>query len=154
MTLKEKAKEIRKELKNIGINSKQVSIRVRSYSAIKIEIKGIEALKKLKDIEKVAKKYEKYEYDMVNGEILSGGNDFILVNIEVSLRNEIIKKINEKFSKEKEINGVKVDKLDDVTMIRIGDDFFRSIKPYEDFSNAFFDTLLLNFPEKIEGIIS
>ena len=70
------AAEIRKELKAIGITSRQVS--VRSDSSVNISIKDLAiSIEKVKEI---AMKYESVSRCHMSGEILSGGNTFVFVD--------------------------------------------------------------------------
>lgn len=80
MTSKEKAKAIRTALKEAGITSKQVSVKHRycGYSSsyhITIKDCNVSELQ-IKDI---CKRFESVDYDERTGEILEGGNDYILV---------------------------------------------------------------------------
>lgn len=80
MTSTEKAKAIRAALKEAGITSKQVSVKHRycGYSSsyhITIKDANVSELQ-IKDI---CKSFESVDYDERTGEILEGGNDYILV---------------------------------------------------------------------------
>lgn len=80
MTSTEKAKAIRAALKEAGITSKQVSVKHRycGYSSsyhITIKDGNVSELQ-IKDI---CKSFESVDYDERTGEILEGGNDYILV---------------------------------------------------------------------------
>lgn len=80
MTSTEKAKAIRAALKEAGITSKQVSVRHRyvGYSSsfnITIKDGNISEMQ----VKNICKRFESYETDERTGEILEGGNDYILV---------------------------------------------------------------------------
>ena len=80
MTDTEKIKAIRAELKKAGFTSRQVSVRHRYVgysSSFNITIKdGNISGMQVKDI---CKHFESVDYDERTGEILEGGNDYILV---------------------------------------------------------------------------
>lgn len=80
MTSKEKAKAIRAALKEAGFTSRQVSVRHRyvGYSSsfnITIKDGNISEMQ----VKNICKRFESYETDERTGEILEGGNDYILV---------------------------------------------------------------------------
>ena len=89
------SKEIKKYLKENGINTKNISIKGSNcgYSeSYNITIKDINI-----DIEKVRKlvqKLESYERDERTGEILEGGNTYIFVNYDYNT----LKLANEKYN--------------------------------------------------------
>ncbi|NFT08412.1 hypothetical protein FDF26_15340 [Clostridium botulinum] len=93
---KEMAKELRSKLKEIGYNSRMVSVR-SSYSSIDLSIKSADV--DFKTVEDLANKYESIRRDEATGEILAGGN--IYVNVEYdydfkeSFSNEFIEKATE-----------------------------------------------------------
>lgn len=94
ISAKDKAKLIRKELKNKGITSKQVSVRTDNScldSSITCTIKDLSVPKEL--VEKIARRQEHLYRDHYSGEILSGGNTFIFVNFDW----EILDKAKEEF---------------------------------------------------------
>ena len=96
MTMTEKAKTIRAELKKeLGLNNKHVSVRKNSCS-IRVYIKSEEAYKVIDKIEKIAEKQESYQRDEATGEILCGGNTFVFTEIDYDWR----KSIEAKFEKE------------------------------------------------------
>lgn len=70
------AKRIRKELKDVGYNSRQVSV-TSSSCAIHCRIKTDNVDKKT--VEGIALKYENIHYDTYTGEILAGGNTYVFV---------------------------------------------------------------------------
>ncbi len=80
MTSTEKAKAIRAALKEAGFTSRQVSVRHRyvGYSSsfnITIKDGNISEMQ----VKNICKRFESYETDERTGEILEGGNDYILV---------------------------------------------------------------------------
>ena len=81
MTASEKAKAIRAALKEAGFTSRQVSVRHRyvGYSSsfnITIKDGNISEMQ----VKNICKRFESYETDERTGEILEGGNDYILVD--------------------------------------------------------------------------
>ena len=83
MTNKERSAAIRAEIKKLGYNSKQVSVRSRicGYSdETRIEVKDLSC--DIKAIEKACMKFESIDYDQYSGEILSGGNTYIFVQYD------------------------------------------------------------------------
>lgn len=83
MTNKERSAAIRAEIKKLGYNSRQVSVRSRicGYSdETRIEVKDLSC--DIKAIEKACMKFESIDYDQYSGEILSGGNTYIFVNYD------------------------------------------------------------------------
>lgn len=81
--MKEKAKELRKELKALGISNKDVSVRVSpcTYSeAMDVTIKNLSV--DIRKVEELALKYERIDRDERSGEILSGGNEFVEVKYD------------------------------------------------------------------------
>ena len=84
MTLKEKAKEIRKVLKK---EFPDVKFSVRKSSESAIYVRYNDALP-VRFVEEHVRQFENIHYDQYSGEILSGGNDFIFVNREISSENE------------------------------------------------------------------
>ena len=89
------SKEIKKHLKENGIDTKNISVKGSNcgYSeSFNITIKDINI-----DIEKVrelAKTFESYERDERTGEILEGGNTYIFVNYDYNT----LKLANEKYN--------------------------------------------------------
>ncbi len=77
MTLKEKAKVIRKQLKEAGIKA---SVRMGRGSAIDIDIKDLGVSKDR--VEGIVRKHERIHRCEYSNEILSGGNDFIFVQYD------------------------------------------------------------------------
>lgn len=77
------AEKIKKELKDMGYNSRRVGVRAKGagYSdSIRITIKDVSI--KEDAIQEIANKYESIRYDDYTGEILSGGNLYILVEYD------------------------------------------------------------------------
>lgn len=82
MTDKERLAAIRKELKEHGYNNRRVGVSYDGY-AIRLKIKELAIDKK--EIENIAMKYENYSRDERTGEILSGGNTFVIVDYDYRL---------------------------------------------------------------------
>lgn len=82
MTDKERLAAIRKELKEHGYNNRRVGVSYDGY-AIRLNIKELAIDKK--EIENIAMKYENYSRDERTGEILSGGNTFVIVDYDYRL---------------------------------------------------------------------
>ena len=91
MTNKERSSAIKAELKKLGYNSRQVSVRSGfcGYSDYtNITIKDLKADRKA--IEKACKKFQSIDYDSANGEILEGANTYITVKYDYeTLHNAI-----------------------------------------------------------------
>lgn len=83
MTDDERLAAIRKELKEHGYNNRRVGV---SYDGYAIRLKIKELAIDIKEIENIAMKYENYSRDERTGEILSGGNTFVLVDYDYRLR--------------------------------------------------------------------
>jgi len=78
-TIKERAKDLRKELKNeLGYTAKQVSVKMAAGIAIEVTIKDYTV--NCEEVEKIAKKYDSVDWDEHTGEILEGGNIFVEIN--------------------------------------------------------------------------
>ena len=73
----DKAKEIRQELKEKGITSKQVS--VTSKSAICVKVKDLSV--SIQQVKEIAKKHEDISYCQASGEVLEGCNTFVFIDI-------------------------------------------------------------------------
>lgn len=82
MTDKERLASIRKELKEHGYNNRRVGVSYDGY-AIRLNIKELAIDKK--EIENIAMKYENYSRDERTGEILSGGDTFVIVDYDYRL---------------------------------------------------------------------
>ena len=94
MTIKEKAQALRKEIKEeLGLTSKQVSVRARHNISINVNIKTLVNPDK---IENLARKYEKIDRCHASGEILQGGNDFVSVEFDYDFLKEQAKKYTDK----------------------------------------------------------
>ena len=89
MTNKERSAAIRAEIKKLGYNSRQVSVKSRNcgYSdETRIEVKDLSC--DIKAIEKACTKFESIDYDKYSGEILSGGNTYIFVQYDYNAINK------------------------------------------------------------------
>lgn len=75
---KDRAKQIRQRLKNLGYTSKQIS--VTSKHAINITIKDLTI--ELEAIKRIGDEYREIDYCQVSGEILSGGNTFVFTQYD------------------------------------------------------------------------
>jgi len=85
------AKELRKELKKLGISNKDVSVRMEHSGTIKVIVKNLSI--NIEDIEKLAHKYSRIDYDAITGEILAGGNTYVFVSYDW----QVLRKEGEKF---------------------------------------------------------
>src|SRR3712207_3780390 len=110
LTRQEKVKAIRKELKENGINSKQVSVTSKSVlydDSINLNIKDLNVNYNL--VNNIATKYESISYDQANGEILSGANTYIHVNFNydaiLTEREKYIAKAEEIIKEEQKYSG-------------------------------------------------
>ena len=84
------AKAIREDLKKAGYKRSDISVRTSSSmydTAIHITIKNPHIDRR--KIEKIVTKYEKYERDLVTGEILQGGNTLLFVDYEYDVFKEV-----------------------------------------------------------------
>jgi hypothetical protein len=101
------AKEIRKILKDkFGLSSRDVSVRssIAGYSSsINIKLKTIKSLAYTKKIESLSGELESYETENGTGEILSGGNTFIFVEMDYKFRTNLEDDIQKEF--EKQLSG-------------------------------------------------
>ena len=89
MTNKELSQAIRKDLKNNGFTSKDISVRVRDSlydTSVKVTIKN--PFIKISDIEKIVNKYEEIDRDQRTGEILAGANTYVFVEYEYGIMKE------------------------------------------------------------------
>jgi hypothetical protein len=77
---KEKAENIRIQLKKIGLKRNDVSVRIPHCGCIRVKIISDLARKFSDKIKEIAKSFEKVDYCHVTHEILSGGNCFIFVS--------------------------------------------------------------------------
>lgn len=90
MSNKELSQTIRKELKNAGFTSKDVSVRVRSVlydTAVDITVKN--PLVRISEVEKVAKKFSEVEYDQRTMEILAGCNVHVHCQYEYGIFKDV-----------------------------------------------------------------
>lgn len=89
------SKEIKKMLKENGIDTKYVSIKHRycGYSeSYDITIKSVDV--DINEVEKLIKSFEQYERDERTGEILEGGNTYIIVQYDYNTLEEANNKYN------------------------------------------------------------
>lgn len=89
MTNKELGAAIRKELKENGWTSKDISVRVRDSgydTAVNIKIKN--ALIRKSEVEALVKKYDEIDRDERTYEILAGCNTFVFVDYEYGVVDE------------------------------------------------------------------
>ena len=89
-TITEEAKELRATLKEMGFNSRQVSVKSGycGYSTsmdVTIKARGIS----VPQVEELANKYKSVRHDEMTGEILSGGNTYVTVGYKRELLEEI-----------------------------------------------------------------
>lgn len=86
MTNKELSQAIRKDLKNNGFISKDISVRVRDSlydTAVRVTIKN--PLIKISDIQNIVNTYEEIDRDQRTGEILAGCNTYVFVEYEYGI---------------------------------------------------------------------
>lgn len=105
-TTTDKAKEMRKEIKNqLGYTARQVSVKKTSYESICVTVKDYKV--NFNEVEKIANQFEDVSYDEFTGEILLGGNTYIDVRNE-SINPEYLdkaKQIYEQVETNKKIKG-------------------------------------------------
>jgi len=102
------SKEVKEILKANGIDTKKISIRMQGYTddcfLIKIKDENIN----IDDVKDIIKKYEIVDRDERTGEILAGGNQYIFVEYDYKLREDVNNKyndiINNKIEKAKKDN--------------------------------------------------
>lgn len=90
MSNKELSQLIRKELKENGFTSKDVSVRVRASlydTAVNITVKN--PLVRLSEVKKIAKKFSEVEYDERTMEILAGCNVYVHCQYEYGIFNDV-----------------------------------------------------------------
>lgn len=90
MSNKELSQLIRKELKENGFTSKDVSVRVRPSlydTAVDITVKN--PLVRLSEVEKIVKKFSEVEYDERTMEILAGCNVYVRCQYEYGIFNDV-----------------------------------------------------------------
>ena len=93
-SIKEKAAEVRKQLKEIGITSKQVSVKSGycGYSdKLNITIKDLSV--KEQTVKEIAKQYEEYERDERSGEILEGGNTYVFIEFDYDTKRKAMEEM-------------------------------------------------------------
>lgn len=84
-TVASKAAEIRKALKAIGYTNKHVSVRSEQFSmGSAIRVKILRDGVSLADVERIAHQAEKVSRCEMTGEILSGGNRYVTVDVSKS----------------------------------------------------------------------
>lgn len=78
MSNKERASEVRKEIKKLGLTTKEVSVRVDSYCSILVALKVAEVTDEIKSsIKSICRRFADVDRCSVTGEILAGGNTFV-----------------------------------------------------------------------------
>lgn len=90
MSNKELSQLIRKELKENGFTSKDISVRVRAAlydTAIDVTVKN--PLIRLSDVEKIVKKFSEVEYDERTMEILAGCNVYVHCQYEYGIFDDV-----------------------------------------------------------------
>lgn len=86
-----KAQILKKELKNQGISIKDISIRkVNCGYSTAFEVVISDPNIDKDQVEKILSKYESYERDEFTGEILQGGNTYILVSYDYDAFDKVI----------------------------------------------------------------
>ena len=127
MSNKELSQLIRRELKENGFTSKDVSVRVRSAlydTAVKVTIKN--PLVRQSEVEEVAKKFSKVDYDERTMEILAGGNVYVHCQYEYGVFDDVapvfVPIAEEVFNNEK-YNGRKIAENDhtEIHMVKLND---------------------------------
>ena len=112
MSNKELSQLIRKELKENGFTSKDVSVRVRASlydTAVDITVKN--PLVRLSEVEKVAKKFSEVEHDKASGEILAGCNVYVHCQYDYGIFDDVaapLLPIAEKVLNNKKYDGRKI----------------------------------------------
>ena len=84
------ANQIKKELKEMGFNTKKISVKVKNSTmstSLNVTIKCPQTSKS--KVEEVLNKYRDVRYCEASGEILSGGNTYVIVSYEWGLENEV-----------------------------------------------------------------
>lgn len=127
MSNKELSQLIRKELKENGFTSKDVSVRVRSAlydTAVDVTVKN--PLVRLSEVEKVTKKFSEVEYDEKTMEILAGCNVYVHCQYEYGIFNDVsapLLPIAENVFNNEKYNGRKIAENDktEIHMIKMND---------------------------------
>lgn len=125
MSNKELSQLIRKELKENGFTSKDVSVRVRSAlydTSVQLTVKN--PLVRLSEVETVTKKFSKVERCERTGEILAGCNVYVHCQYESGIFNDVaapLLPIAERVLNNEKYNGRKIAENDktEVHMIKI-----------------------------------
>lgn len=91
MTNKERSAAIRAEIKKLGYNSRQISVRsgycgYSDYTHITVKDLSID----FKAIEKIGAKFESIRYDEYSGEILEGANTYISVRYDYNVLHNAV----------------------------------------------------------------
>jgi len=158
MTMTEKAKAVRVEIKKeLGFNSREVKVR-KDGCAINVKLDSIEAVKKINEIEKVANKFENVRYDERTGEILGGGNTFVFVEVSDKIREEIRERMAEKipYKSVKEFEGrweecgIFLEKVDNFIYGKFEDDIHFRINSYNDLFYCLMLEIIKKAPEKLD----
>lgn len=76
-TSNEIAKDIRTELKEMGLNSRKISVRKNGCNVVTVDIKD-ESIEREK-IKQLANRHTAVEYCEKTGEVLAGGNIYVFV---------------------------------------------------------------------------
>lgn len=99
LSVKDKGKLIRAELKEIGYNSRQVKVRTSTctFSGI-IDVIVVDYKVDVQAVKNIVNKYEEIQRDEITHEILLGGNTYIHLTVECN-NPEIENKANEIYDK-------------------------------------------------------
>jgi len=81
------------------LTSKDVSVTSR-VGMISLTLKNMKSLPYFKELENITSKYEVISRDEGSGEILSGGNTFVDVDVDYKLRSQIENKIKKDLTKQ------------------------------------------------------
>ena len=127
---KEKKRIIRQSIKKeLGLNSRDVGVRGRTggiSSSINILIKSAEALKHRDNILKIANGQQSIDRDQF-GEILSGGNTYVFVEVEKSAYQSKIEDATEMLKKLVKNEGQRVTKNGIEYVIPTGQKYNKSV---------------------------
>ena len=165
--MKETAGKIREELKKLGFSLRDVKVYISRGNAIRVYLDSLESVKKLNEIEKIALKYERVDYDERTGEILSGGNTFVFVEISDKMKDKIINVIKKKlpyenvkdFQGDWEENGIFLHKTDNNIINGMfidtndGENKRFTIKGYENLCEKLMDVIIKNEPDKLDWFL-
>lgn len=127
MTNRELSQIIRKDLKEHGITSKDVSVRVRDAlydTSVNITIKN--PLVRETDVESITRKYSKVDYDQRSMEILAGCNVYVHCEYDYGIFDDVsapLIPIAEKVFNNEKYNGRKIAENEEVEihMIKINE---------------------------------